>query len=80
MKTFTIQHFEVTLKDGSKYVVCCGPMVAHTKDVVAYKPFGEPRNGICCHKGYAAELCRKQTNELREYLGNPFLKRRRFDI
>lgn len=68
MKFFTTQRYDVTLTDGTHVEACCGPALTAIPNVFAYRPVGEPRRDVCCHKGHAADLCRKGTATVREAL------------
>jgi len=65
-KIFHTQKYEVTLTNGTKTIVCCAP--AMTKlPVKAYMPIpGTFRVDVCCHTGHAADMCRKQTEQVRQ--------------
>jgi hypothetical protein len=66
MKTLVTQRYEVTLRDGTKHVVCCAPRIVTFPEVHSYRPIGESRVDVCCHKGRTADLCREQNAKMRE--------------
>lgn len=68
-KTFETQRYEVTHTDGTTETVCCGPRLAATPNVRAYRPVGTARADVCCHTGHTADLCRRQTERVRRAIG-----------